>query len=654
MAEAVRQIGSLDITYALETGQVLSVFDRSKDMTVIEFAPGHELEINERPLRTTLCSEDDPAYPAWQCTLRSSEYTSVGLGREFNIFRQLLVGSAYKPGGSHLNPPDSLHLRYRIERKQVDAYTTPDPVGAGRRPIQAPLWLDTIGALCAKTAWFGPDTTMIAAHSGACGPRSHVSFEAGPTAEVVPHLWNMFRRTHPGLQLIPGAMYTHPDGRWLWITCQRPTVGMHWDWNVDSQKAQFQYHARLQPAEIVHTPEVSLYWGRGGRDEMMRVLNLAFINYNEPDQDWWYHTCWHWFSFWGYRERGYDALADQAQYLHDTLGVTGFGLTTHDLRPGAWDCSPTGLRPSPHWGGEAAIRRFTQRVKAFGGHTYVWLPYMGLGKPGLDLKENWRLRGDDGRPYESFFLGNFDMYHAVNFGHPEVQAYYLDWIRRYIGDYGIDGIFWDCGGGPLPPDFTDPSLRPFQRFPSESMCAGSAFMEKVMQVGRACSDDFFMWHEGFSTDLPGHGYSTLTGNDEFICDLKRAGPNRLVFRSCSTYNLYGGFPAITPREDVGLGSPITIDTYKPVVEDRMNKWLVDFVRTNGCRDAMGIRQGVALCAGHLVVDPSSKPVTVRVPTWAGDIKGCAAVFGRKKLLPKTQDDDGVVFTLPGGMAYVIE
>lgn len=249
----------------------------------------------------------------------------------------------------------------------------------------------------------------------------------------------------------------------------------------------------------MHTPEVSLYWGRGGKPEMYQFLSTMFIAYEEP-QPWWYNTTWFWMLWWGYRPNGFFDMAEQAQYMHDELGITGFGLTTHDLRPGSWDCSTSSLRPSPHWGGEAGIRKFTETVKSFGGHTYCWFPWLGLAQPGTDMKEHWRIKGEDGRPYESFYIGSFDMYHAVNYNHPEVQEYYLGWLKRYITDYGVDGFFWDCGGSALPPDFSPKETRPFQRFPSECMTSMYSLMEKIFQTGRDCTKDFFMWHECFGTD----------------------------------------------------------------------------------------------------------------------------------------------------------
>jgi hypothetical protein len=649
-------IGNLDIAYDPGTGQVRRVFDRSLDMEVIRFAPGHELEINHRPLPTTLVSQDDhlPHIPAWQCMLRSNIYPGIGLGQGLGIFRQMVVGSVDNPGGNHINPPNAMHLRYRLDREAIDRYDTPDPQAASRRPMKAPLWLDTVGTLCGRTGWFGPDTQMLAAHVSGCGPRSHVSLEEGGVRDVVPHLWNMFRRTHPGVQTIPGAVYSHPDGRWLWVTCQRPSVGMHWDWAPDGQTARFQFHARLAPSEIVHVPEVGLYWGRGGRDEMMARLNEGFIAYEEPN-DWWWHTTWFWLHWWQYRPRGYDDMAEQVKYLHGELGLTGFGLTSHDVRPGSFDCAASGLRPSPHVGGHQGLRRLGQTVRELGGRMYVWLPFLGLAAPSLDLKDSWRITGDDGRPFESFAIGAYDLYHAVNFNHPEVQAYYLRWIRRYVTEYGIEGIFWDCGGSPLPADFSPPAARPFQRFPAEAMVAAYAFMEKVLEVGRQCSPDFFMWHEGFSTDLPATGYSSHAGADAFLMALARAGRKRLVFRSGSTYNLYGRFPRISPGTDTAFASPVSIaKTYAPVAADPMNRWLVRFVREHGVRDAVGLCPGASLCAGHVVVDPVREGKRrVEVPAWAGTWRRLTNVLTGEAAAPAGRSDAGTTFLLDGRTAYAV-
>lgn len=648
---AIRVIGNLDLTYDEQSGQLLRVFDRVLEMEVIAFRPGHEFEVNKLPLPMTLVNQDDnPRDPAWQCNLRAVRHPSIGCAQGFDLFRQVVVGSVCKPGGNHINPPNSLHVRYHLDRSQVNRYVDPVPHSAGQRPIQMPLWLDTLGVLCARTDWFGPDTRMLQCAIGGAGPKAHVGLEDGKVADVVPVLWNMYRRANPGNQMASGAVYYHADGRWLWITSQRPSVGMHWDYETDALKAQFQYHAQLGPAEIVYTPEVSLYWGRGGRPEIMARLNENFIGYEEPP-DWSYHTTWFWLHWWHYRPRGYEDMIEHAKVLNGELGLTGFGLTSHDLRPGSWDCGPSGLRPSPHVGGDAGLRKLGEAVKAMGGHMYAHFSYLGLQQPSLDLRDHWCVRGEDGRPYESFHIGSYDMYHAVNYNHPEVQAYYLEWVRRYITDYHVDGLFWDCGGAPFPPDFTPAEKRPFQRFPSENMVGGIRFMEKVMQLGRACSPDFFMWHECISQDLPGTGYASGTDNEPFLFELNRYGRKRLVYRCHSTYNLYGGFPNISPGSDTQVSGPVTCDTYRTIARDPMNRWLVTFIREHGVRQAVGVAPGIAFCDGHLVVDPWKNNCDVVIPEHVATPRRLTNVLSGEVLNPMRSGPEGVVFRVAGAAAY---
>ncbi len=658
------QLGDLHFIYDPANGQILNIHDTRLDMEIIAFRPGHELEINRVPLDAKLVDMDDPAlgHPAWQCNLKATEHTAIGTARGFNLFRQVVVGSAFNPGANHNNPPQSLSIRYRLDRCQVERYATPDPASAGQRPIQMPLWLETIGLLCGRTDWFGPETRMLQAAVGGCGPRSHVGLEDNKVAEVTPHLWNTFRSAHPGCQTVPGAVYYHPDGRWVWITAQNPSVGMHWEFGPEGQVARFEYHGLTQPAEILHPPEVTLYWGNGGRDEFMGVLAKSFVGYSEPPE-WFFNTTWFWPHWWSYRENGFYDVADQIRYLHEHLGITGFGLTSHDVRPGNWDCAPNSLDSMALWGGEDGLRAIGETVKSFGGHAFTWMPFLGLTGGASDLRNSWRIRGEDGRPYESFWIGSFDLYNAVNFDHPEVQAYYLDRIRRNVLECGIDGIFWDCGGVPFPPDFSPAAERPWQRWPSECMTAGNRFLKKVLAEGRRLSPDFFMWHEMIGSEIAGNGYSSKTGNDAFVAELNRHMRKRLVWRSCSTYNLYGGMPTIRPASDVGIRGPVTRESFKSIVEDPMNRWLVDFVRTHSIRDAEYLGEGVALLANHIIADPSVvhekgstriKEHHVSLDPARQPVRRLVDIHSGTAYHPVSRSETAVHFDLPGGAAFVIE
>ena len=150
------------------------------------------------------------------------------------------------------------------------------------------------------------------------------------------------------------------------------------------------------------------------------------------------------------------------------------------------------------------------------------------------------------------------------------------------------------------------------------------------------------------------GYSTATGNDAFLMELNRYGRRRLVFRSCSTYNLYGGFPSVSPGADTAFQSPVSVDTYRPMASDPMNKWLVKFVREHGARDAIGLQPGVALCKNHVVVDPAKEQRKVLVPPWAGEIHRLKNVLSGKCIFPEAENDAGSLFLLDGAAAYEAE
>ena len=50
-----REIGDLDIEFDDVSGQILVIHDRTLDMQVISFHPGHELELNRLPLALYVC-----------------------------------------------------------------------------------------------------------------------------------------------------------------------------------------------------------------------------------------------------------------------------------------------------------------------------------------------------------------------------------------------------------------------------------------------------------------------------------------------------------------------------------------------------------------------------------------------------------------------
>src|SRR5205085_1486153 len=142
------------------------------------------------------------------------------------------------------------------------------------------------------------------------------------------------------------------------------------------------------------------------------------------------------------------------------------------------------------------------------------------------------------------------------------------------------------------------------------------------------------------SDLCSNGYSTNLPCESFMFDLNRYGKKRIVYRSRSDYNLHGGFPWISPQQDVSMGSPITLDTFKSIAEDRMNRWVVQFVKEHGVRQAVGIDGGSSFCDGHVVVDPCEKPREILIPSWMDTGQKLKNVFSGTNIPASRKTDKG--------------
>ena len=172
-----------------------------------------------------------------------------------------------------------------------------------------------------------------------------------------------------------------------------------------------------------------------------------------------------------------------------------------------------------------------------------------------------------------------------------------------------------------------------------------------MRFGRRCSPDFFMWHECFSADLPATAYYSGIEKDRFLIDLNRYGRKRVVFKGHSTYNIYGGFPTVSPGTDTAFRSPVTRETFAPMIADKMNQWLVKFVRERGVEDAQGLDMFVAYCKGHIIMDPANEPRDVLVPPELATPRAVKNVVTGETIKPTAQSAAGVTFRLAGGAAY---
>ncbi len=71
-------------------------------------------------------------------------------------------------------------------------------------------------------------------------------------------------------------------------------------------------------------------------------------------------------------------------------------------------------------------------------------------------------------------------------------------------------------------------------------------------------------------------------------------------------------------------------------------------------DMQGVARGVALCAGHEVVDPAKEPRDITIPQWMGAVKALQNVHTSEVVKPSGEGDDGVTFRLAGAAAYAVQ
>jgi hypothetical protein len=600
-----RDAFSLNIRLAADSGQLLALADSATGRTILSYAPGAELCWNDVPLETRLAAVET-SRDEHLTLLRAELPTGYGAGASLHIRRVISRGSTgLRPG-----TPDSVHIRYEVTRVP----NTPHTGGLDyiwQPPLEAPLRLDALTVLHAPTAWFGPKTHLRALALGGTGPREHVSIEDGPVADVVPWLQSGFRTEFPGQQTVGGGLYYHPESEaWIWMLARRPTTTGRVLFGARRHAYRFGYHLEMTLGREVFTPAVSVFWGKG-MDEADRTLAAQFDLYEEPP-DWMWRTVWFWLHPIWTRGVDFTGALDGAKCLMETCGVNGFGLTVHDVPPAGHDIDVASPAPSPLLGGHPGLKRLVAGLRAGGAHSYVWISRHGHRPDSTRFGDSWAIRGADGRPIRIRNRPgagvNLDI---LNCADPGFQSYIREWIRYYVADLGIDGLFWDSGFQPLPPDFGG---KPYLRWPGETNALAPQFYADILRYGQRLNPDFFMWAEGISVDVPMNGFSVdakrhgeHSGN-RFMQRLAHLGPHRLLWRSAWPHDLASGFVMLNPANDIGRDKAF----YKEIAADPMNQWVCRTVRERGVRHAVGLGDGVSLLDEFVVTRPGYTGV-VRVP-----------------------------------------
>jgi hypothetical protein len=156
----------------------------------------------------------------------------------------------------------------------------------------------------------------------------------------------------------------------------------------------------------------------------------------------------------------------------------------------------------------------------------------------------------------------------------------------------------------VPPNSSEAS-NDWLNFPGEAMAGPVALYEEIYRLGKSMNEDFFMWGEGISTErmtnafaVDNSAHGEMSGH-ELMRRLAHAGERRLVWRSCWCQDVTGAFPFVKPSQDICRS--FESDFYKDLVADPMNKWICQTVKERGCRQSVGVADGIAVLDEYLVV-----------------------------------------------------
>jgi hypothetical protein len=157
------------------------------------------------------------------------------------------------------------------------------------------------------------------------------------------------------------------------------------------------------------------------------------------------------------------------------------------------------------------------------------------------------------------------------------------------------GIYFDCYGFSIPPDFTP---RSFMRYPGQTALMTVRFMEEVFRFAKKCNPEALIWGEGVSLEGPVHGFSMNAnpcrsidgmGPRDFLLHLNQFSPKRIALDQGPSLHPASGYS----KEEPG--------------KDDWNKYLTTLLKTKGRRDAFEPLPGdMSLCGDILVVPPGGK------------------------------------------------
>ena len=386
----------------------------------------------------------------------------------------------------------------------------------------------------------------------------------------------------------------------------------------------------MKMSQTVQLPLVTFHCGRT-RAEMDKFLAKFMSCYYEEPSDWFYRTTW--FEMAGGAETfsSWKHMHQAALNLTEKSGVTGLFFTLHARNLAFGGTSPNSSGPCDELGPRADFEAMIRDLKARGVRLMIWMSSCGLNPQG-DADPDWFLRGVDGDWLTSWGLPHQPHIVYINHLHPGYQAYVKRWLEYYLGELGMDSVFFDCAGFAYPFDYAP---RSFMRYPSDVMLGNVRFFDFVRETARRIRPDAVIMTEGHGFDA----FSNVTslnnapakadgmGQRDRVLAFRDQGGARFCVRSGMEGDLGSGYVMIEPGANYGIApdnSGFDLKEYARIGSDPFNVLLTKLLSEQGCRDAINLPcgGGVSIQGNYLVVPQprhdTASPLAL-VPVARGDV-----------------------------------
>lgn len=536
---------------------------------------------------------------------------------------------------------DQVCLTYTVQRTKIR--TLPDCPGPGWGAIEAPLHVTSLTMPCLPWKLFGEATHMVALNTGSAGPRNHLGYENGPVANVKAVVNTLFRRQYSGVMGFPGAVFYDPkSGHWLAISCRRPNIAYNLNHEAAARGVAFDFlpMGEMKMHQTVQLPLVRFHAGRT-RAEMDTFLATFMSQYYEEPADWFHRTTWFEMAAGAETFDTWKHMHQAALQLTAAGGVSGLFFTLHARNLAFGGTSPNSSGPCLALGPRGDFEAMIRDLKERGIRTMVWMSSCGLNPQG-DGDDDWFIRGVDGDWLTSWGLPHQPHIVYINHLHPGYQAYVKRWLEYYLGELGIDSVFFDCAGFCYPFDFAP---RPFMRYPSDVMLGNVRFFDFVRETARRIRPDAVVMTEGHCFDAFANATSLNNvpaeadgiGQRDRVLAFRHQGGKRFCVRSGMEADLGSGYVVIEPGANYHIApdnSGLDLAEYERIGSDPFNILLTQLVREHGCRDAVNLPcgGGVSLLKDLLFV-PQPRHDTASPAALVPVARGAVKTDGIRVALP---------------------